>query len=87
MYLNRLKCKKLETFSFPNREELRRQQMSEKIECTICLCHFVSGDYIVFCYNAYYVYHASCFKNAMKQKCPGCKDEIKSFATRVSDSP
>lgn len=57
-------------------EQKRRDQAILKTKCSLCQKHFVHGDTIIFCYTAFYCYHAEqCFRKLNKRKCQRCKQE------------
>lgn len=67
-----------DTDMLTNEEKKKQKDVQEQGECPICLCPFVTGEDLVFCYKTCGMnLHKMCFIRMKKDQCPMCRSEMK----------
>jgi len=63
---------------FTDEEKKKQKDLKEQGECPICLCEFVHGEDVIFCYMTCGMnLHKMCFHRMKKEQCPMCRSEMK----------
>lgn len=81
LQLTRKNCVKKEietTDIFTDEEKKKQKDLKEQGECPICLCEFLPGEDVIFCYTTCGMnLHKMCFNRMKKEQCPMCRSEMK----------